>query len=601
MSHRPTKILLAAGALLLLSVGSYIAVGRHMRATGVITVSVARAATTERKHTAQARSEPAVRSCVEATTRNPREIITSLTGGVSDWREFAPEQLTVQLRSDLSLPFTVTKIQRDGGRTVLTARISGASAGDGTVLENAFMVSTANAADSFEAIVALPGEEYHLHVSGDQTVVEQVTLTDFRCGTTSPAADRLGAEGPQAEQAAAAPAPTTADVLFAANPETLAFRAQPLLDADCSNFIAAGNAVLQNSQVTNFTWRYLGVVATPAYPTTTKIMDDFNQLTSGSLSSFATQAMAQYGADQLVLFVGERSDYGGLGECPGHHCVTMFPVNGFVRDASGNVIYDGNVPRQGPVVPSYFTTVHEMGHGFGCQHDRATCITQKTGGQAGDGRYNYGFVFSDATDTRFPPTATGTIMSYTQPTIPNFSNSNVTYHGYATGVADDQPLAADNARTLTEAASAMAAYNNPPGAPTISQQPQSVTVTSGNSFTLSVTASGNGTLTYQWFKGGQSIAGAVSSNYSVTGVLTGDAGQYTVTVTNSIGSTTSSAATVTVYPAPANQGSTGSSSGGGGGGGAPSLWFYGALGLLLCLRAMTNRPAGPTSAGEGSR
>jgi outer membrane protein assembly factor BamB/subtilisin family serine protease len=89
--------------------------------------------------------------------------------------------------------------------------------------------------------------------------------------------------------------------------------------------------------------------------------------------------------------------------------------------------------------------------------------------------------------------------------------------------------------------------------PSITEQPGSVTVAAGAPFTLSVTASGVGALSYQWDLNSVAIAGAVSSTYTVTAASASDAGTYTVTVMANSGSVTSSAVTVTVSsgaPAP---------------------------------------------------
>jgi hypothetical protein len=88
----------------------------------------------------------------------------------------------------------------------------------------------------------------------------------------------------------------------------------------------------------------------------------------------------------------------------------------------------------------------------------------------------------------------------------------------------------------------------PTSAPTIATQPISQTVTAGGNVTFSVTATGSPTPTFQWQKNGVSIAGAATSSLSLTGAQTGDAGNYTVTVTNSVGTVTSNAATLTVNP-----------------------------------------------------
>jgi sugar lactone lactonase YvrE len=123
-----------------------------------------------------------------------------------------------------------------------------------------------------------------------------------------------------------------------------------------------------------------------------------------------------------------------------------------------------------------------------------------------------------------------------------------------------------------------------PAAPIIAAQPQSQSVTAGYNVQFSVTATGEPTPTYQWNLYGVAISGATSSFLSLNNVQAASAGDYTVTVSNTYGSVTSNNATLTVNtPAPPP------SSGGGGGGGAPSLWFYGALSLLMAIRKSFRR------------
>ncbi len=82
-------------------------------------------------------------------------------------------------------------------------------------------------------------------------------------------------------------------------------------------------------------------------------------------------------------------------------------------------------------------------------------------------------------------------------------------------------------------------------APTITTNPVSQTVNVGASVTFSVVAAGT-TPTYQWNKGTTAITGATAVSLMLTNVQTSDAGSYTVTVTNSAGAVTSTAATLTV-------------------------------------------------------
>jgi Bacterial Ig-like domain (group 2)/Immunoglobulin domain len=88
----------------------------------------------------------------------------------------------------------------------------------------------------------------------------------------------------------------------------------------------------------------------------------------------------------------------------------------------------------------------------------------------------------------------------------------------------------------------------PPPPPTISIQPQSQAVTAPATATFSVTAKGTAPLSYQWSKNGTAISGATSASYTTPATTSADDGaMFTVVVTNSGGSATSNAATLTVH------------------------------------------------------
>lgn len=83
-------------------------------------------------------------------------------------------------------------------------------------------------------------------------------------------------------------------------------------------------------------------------------------------------------------------------------------------------------------------------------------------------------------------------------------------------------------------------------APSITGQPRSATVSQGASASFSVTATGTAPLTYQWRKNGVAISGATSATYSIASVVPGNAGRYSVIVSNTSGKDTSADATLTV-------------------------------------------------------
>ncbi len=79
----------------------------------------------------------------------------------------------------------------------------------------------------------------------------------------------------------------------------------------------------------------------------------------------------------------------------------------------------------------------------------------------------------------------------------------------------------------------------------ITVAPESQAGVLGRSLTLSVNATGQAPLTYQWKKDGVEITGATSATYTVATVTAATAGSYTVTVSGPQGSVTSTAAVVT--------------------------------------------------------
>ena len=85
-------------------------------------------------------------------------------------------------------------------------------------------------------------------------------------------------------------------------------------------------------------------------------------------------------------------------------------------------------------------------------------------------------------------------------------------------------------------------------APTISTQPSAKSVVVGQTASFTVTATFTGPTTYQWRKNGSNISGATSSTYTTPVTVIGDNGAvYSVVVSNSAGTATSSSATLSVF------------------------------------------------------
>ena len=82
-------------------------------------------------------------------------------------------------------------------------------------------------------------------------------------------------------------------------------------------------------------------------------------------------------------------------------------------------------------------------------------------------------------------------------------------------------------------------------------QPQSINVTNGNTATLSVTTSGTGPLSYQWYLATNAVAGGTNAILTLASATPDMAGNYFCVVTNAYGAVTSYIALVTVLTPPA--------------------------------------------------
>ncbi len=104
--------------------------------------------------------------------------------------------------------------------------------------------------------------------------------------------------------------------------------------------------------------------------------------------------------------------------------------------------------------------------------------------------------------------------------------------------------------------------------PSIVTQPQSQTVEAGGAVQFSITASGDPAPTYQWYLNNNPFADAKGATLSFSNARSSDAGDYTVVVTNSLGTVTSSKATLTVTTStptpPAQDGGANNNRSGGG-------------------------------------
>jgi beta-galactosidase len=134
----------------------------------------------------------------------------------------------------------------------------------------------------------------------------------------------------------------------------------------------------------------------------------------------------------------------------------------------------------------------------------------------------------------------------------------------------------NSAGTVTSSTAALTVNAATP--PVILSQPQSQSVPIGQAVTFNVLASGSAPLSYQWSKDGAPV-GTNSSSIAIASAQNTDAGTYTVTITNSAGSVTSAAATLSVT-----------------GGDASNL----ALGATATASSVENGGLGPQNAVDGN-
>ena len=153
----------------------------------------------------------------------------------------------------------------------------------------------------------------------------------------------------------------------------------------------------------------------------------------------------------------------------------------------------------------------------------------------------------------FTVVATGTGLTYQwykdAAVIGSATADTLTLTNVQAADAASYTVKVSNAGGDVTSAAAVLTVNAAAVAPAITTQPADQTVTAGGSASFTVAASGTAPLSYQWKKDNVDIGGATAATYTITSTVTGDAGGYTVYVSNSAGNATSNAATLTVNAA----------------------------------------------------
>jgi hypothetical protein len=128
--------------------------------------------------------------------------------------------------------------------------------------------------------------------------------------------------------------------------------------------------------------------------------------------------------------------------------------------------------------------------------------------------------------------------------IPGQTAQNLTLSSVTVADAGSYTVTVRNsAGSITSAAATLTVVER---APTISAQPVSQLVNPGDNVTFRVLADGTAPLSFQWQRNGTDFPGATSKSLDLSNVTLANAGSYTVRVSNSAGSITTPAATLTV-------------------------------------------------------
>lgn len=542
--------------------------------------------------------------------RRVADVFPALGAVPPDWRRSHPAEVTISVFPGLELTFAQRSVSEESGTLTWVGR--------NPDLPGASLVGVATS-NGYDAILLVPGaSQFNFHVRGDEVLVEEYVTRRDDCAhfpavaAGSPPPVSSGVHYAEAAntgggQLSLDETPTRSasshaghsDVLFVYSAEALALAqsrsSDPLgyLDGFSRAALATCNAVLENSQIAEFRWRYLGI--TPAPPFTLPgptVIDALRVIQpEGPLDGFVQQVRAQYGADQVLMWIGAGDRKGAAFAGPARHLPALpTHVVAVLRLTAPTLVL-----------------AHELAHNFGCHHNRENAGSGDgfTSTPPGDGYWSYGLLWNDPTSPGVEASTSGTAMAYADWVVPYFSNPNLTVQVTSTmqgrpgefrdlgtrtlGFPENHPHAAYNTRILRENAAAIVSGSpEAVNAPAIATQPSNATLATGQTLTLAVAATGR-ELGYQWFKDDTAIAGATSLSYTKSFVAA-DAGQYSVRVTNPAGNVTSRTAAISAATAPAPNPPVPTPSpqqgGGGGGGGAPSAWSAGLLGALLLIRRL---------------
>ena len=222
--------------------------------------------------------------------------------------------------------------------------------------------------------------------------------------------------------------------------------------------------------------------------------------------------------------------------------VTTGATNSDSGDYTLAIQGNGNVTRQAPVVAAEYPAGTRLGNGASTvnfstinvgKSNTLTFILKNTGnlplsnlGVSVDGTASTDFITTAPLSATLAPNTGTTFTVMFSPTAGG--TRSATLH-----IVSNDPDANPFNISLTGTGFAKAGIAVPPA---------SLLAGTGETASFTVTPSGSGTLTYKWLKNNVAITGATGTTYAINPVALTSAGTYAATVTNVLGSATSTAA-----------------------------------------------------------
>lgn len=296
-----------------------------------------------------------------------------------------------------------------------------------------------------------------------------------------------------------------------------------------------------------------------------------------AFTSFLVYSVVQEGqAEQIPSFVGIPGAYGG---CRGYYIFDgQMAFSSWTYDYYSGFVIPTNTFR---IWTDRYSTNRDLVEFFDSTSDTSTNISRSIGGQLtpGPGYHLGGFDPAETAGRNFGGDIAELIyyrgalseadrlaienylkLKYFQASVP--AGGSLTYQWKFNGTNIDgaisNSLTITNAQVENDGIYSVAVSNNfgqteSEGAgltvnvpPSISTQPQSQSVLPGTNATFTAIAAGTPPFSYQWFFKGTVIPGATDSTYTIFSAQFSDAGNYSVIVSNSVGSAKSDNASLRV-------------------------------------------------------